>query len=196
MQKRDAFNELFATGFDYDFYRSRSDRQKPRMELSTTTTENELSKLSKEKIEKVNKKLKVLLIAENWCGDCANAVPVIAGIASKMDQWDFKIVGKDDIENEEILDHYKTAGRMKIPVIIFADEDGDEVIRWAERPTRSYRILHDLSLRRLPKEEYMALYKSMPELKTDSVAKEIFKELLEKAEHTASMLQILPKKSN
>ncbi len=194
MQRKEAFNRLFSMGFDFEFYKSRSDRQKPRMNLSLETTEKEVAKLTDEQLSKINQKMKVLLIGENWCGDCANAVPVIAGLASRMDNWEFKIVGKDDIKEEAILDHYKTAGRMKIPVIVFADEDGDEVIRWSERPTRSYKLLYDLSLRRLPKEEYMALYKSMPELKTDSVAKEIFKELLAKAEHTAAMLKILPKK--
>ncbi|MCY3411326.1 MAG: thioredoxin family protein [Candidatus Heimdallarchaeota archaeon] len=196
MKRRDVFNQLFDNGFDYETYLTRSDRQKPRMELAIKTAEEEAAKLDSALKERLNKKMKILLIGENWCGDCANAVPVVAAFTSIFDQWEFKIFGKDDIEDEEILDFYTTAGRMKIPVVIFADEDGDEVTRWAERPARSYRILYDLQLQRLPKEEYMALYKSHEDLKTDSVAREIFRELFEKAEYVVSMLQILPKKRN
>lgn len=190
----DSFNHLFSMGFDYEFYKNRSDRQKPRMELAWETAEEEASKLPQELVDRLNVKLKVLLIGENWCGDCANGVPAMASLANRFDNWEFSIVGKDDLEDQSILEQYATAGRIKIPVIIFADEDGDEITRWVERPKRSYKLLYKIQEERLPKEEYIAKYKSTPELKTDSVVRETIRELVELAEYSAVLLRILPKK--
>ncbi|MHA2278221.1 MAG: hypothetical protein ACXAC2_20765, partial [Candidatus Kariarchaeaceae archaeon] len=65
---------------------------------------------------------------------------------------------------------------------------------WVERPTSSYRLLADLQAQKLPKEEYMAKYKSMPELKVPSLTGEILKELIEAADRATAMTQILPTK--
>ena len=137
--------------------------------------------------------MKVLCIGENWCGDCTNAIPVISKLAESIENWEFVIASKTGFEEEFSL-VYSTAARQKIPVIIFADEDGDEISRWIERPTRSYRLLADLQAQKLPKEEYIAKYKSFAELKVPSLTEEILRELMETADRASAMIQILPTK--
>jgi len=193
MSRNEAFNTLFANGMSYEDYVQRSDRHQERMQLSSTATDHYLSETDPELKEAANHPMKVVCIAENWCGDCANGVPVIAKMAEVMDNWTFKIAPRDDYE-DLVEQYYTTAGRKKIPVIIFADEDGDEVTRWVERPTQSYQILADLQARKLPKEEYISEYKSNPSLKPPKVSHIITDELLNAAVKTASMLKIMPKK--
>ena len=115
-------------------------------------SEKEIKKFSQVQISRLNESLRVLCIAEPWCGDCANGVPIIAKLAGELDNWDFRIVPRDSFR-EEVDRFYTTAGRKKIPIVIFADEDGDEITRWIERPTRSYHLLGKLRDQNLSKEE-------------------------------------------
>jgi len=163
------------------------------MKLSYDETGKLLAEIDQKSLDTANGTIKVLCIAENWCGDCANGVPVIARLAEEMDQWDFKIAARDD--HEELVElYYTTAGRKKIPVIVFADEDGDEICRWTERPLRSYQLLKELMEKKLPKEEYMSEYRKNPELKPPQVTENILTELLNLATRAATITAILPKK--
>jgi thiol-disulfide isomerase/thioredoxin len=186
---------MFEAGVSYERYieLTLNEKVKDRMTGHWQAAEELINNLDPQKLNQLNRKLKVLCIGENWCGDCANGIPVIARLAESLDNWEFVIAPKTPFE-EDFPQFYSTAGRQKIPVIVFADEDGDEISRWVERPTRSYRLLADLQAQKLPKEEYMAKYKSMPELKVPSLTGEILKELIEAADRATAMTQILPTK--
>ncbi|MCE7735390.1 MAG: hypothetical protein GPJ54_10965 [Candidatus Heimdallarchaeota archaeon] len=195
MNRQETFLKIFNAGISYDRYveLTLKDRVKDRMLGHLEATDELIKNMDPHKLERLNRKMKVLCIGENWCGDCANAIPVISKLAESMENWGFVIASKTAFEEEFPL-FYSTAGRQKIPVIIFADEDGDEISRWVERPTRSYRLLADLQAQKLPKEEYIARYKSFPELKVPSLTDEILKELIETADRATAMIQILPTK--
>jgi hypothetical protein len=195
MNRQENFLKIFNAGISYDRYveLTLNEKVKDRMENHRQVAAELVSNLSSDKLNQLNRKLKVLCIAENWCGDCTNAVPVIAELAQVVDNWEFVIAPKTPFE-EDFPMFYATAGRHKIPVIIFADEDGDEISRWVERPTRSYRLLAELQSQKLPKEQYMAKYKSMPELKVPSLTEEILKELIGAADRATALIQILPTK--
>lgn len=197
MTQREAFNKLFAAGFSYDHYMTLEmrDKVKERIKTHWNATEDILKTKSTEELQRINHKIKVLVISESWCGDCTNAIPVISKLAEKMDKWDFKIVTKAPFE-EEVKFHYLTAGRQKIPVIIFADEDGDEIDRWIERPGRSYRLMASLQAEKLPKEEYMKKYRSIMEFKPPSLTEEILNELIGRADKATSMIKIMPSKKS
>jgi hypothetical protein len=193
VNKRDAFNSLFDAGMNYEGYKKRSPKHHERMQAHWNAADAALRKIPYETIKRLNRPLKVLCIAENWCGDCANDIPVIARMSDQFDQWDLSIVGRE-AHDDLVVEYYLTAGRKKIPVIVFADDDGDEIVRWIERPTRSYRILADLQSERLPKEEYIQKYQSISELKAPSLSEEILRELLDCADKAVSMIRILPVK--
>lgn len=195
MNRQEAFLKIFNAGVSYQRYveLTLNDKVKDRMSRHYETTKELISKIDDKKLARINRKMKVLVIGENWCGDCANGIPVISVLAETLGNWEFAIASKTPFE-EEFIRHYCTAGRQKIPVIIFSDDDGDEIYRWVERPTRSYIILADLQSKKLPKEEYIAKYKSNPELKVPNLTEEIFRELLDAADRATAMIQILPTK--
>ncbi|MCH8907970.1 MAG: thioredoxin family protein, partial [Candidatus Heimdallarchaeota archaeon] len=78
MDRRDTFNHLFDAGFDYETYAARSDRHDERMKTNYRITGEFLSENSVTNVEYINKSMKFLWIAENWCGDCGHGVPIIA----------------------------------------------------------------------------------------------------------------------
>ncbi|MFX1285040.1 MAG: thioredoxin family protein [Promethearchaeota archaeon] len=189
MKKRESFYKLFDNGISYKKYVERSESHVDRMEDSWLASQTAVKGLSQDHIARLNEKLRVLCIAENWCGDCANAVPVIAKLADELPKWDFRIAARDKFSREVEM-FYTTAGRKKIPVIIFADEEGDEVMRWIERPMRNYQLLGLLRDQNLSKEEFMDKYNNTPEFRPPSVSEEIFHELITVADKVASILHI------
>ncbi|MHA2225051.1 MAG: thioredoxin family protein [Candidatus Hodarchaeales archaeon] len=191
MDKQDSFNKLFDNGISYEEYVKKSDKYGDRMNNSFLAGQNAVKRILREQISRMNEKLHVLCIAESWCIDCANGVPVIAMLANMIPNWDIRIASRDDFRSEFEL-FYQTAGRKKIPVIIFADEDGDEIMRWIERPTRSYQLLGTIRDRYLRKEEFIQKYNDTLEFHPPFVSEEILNELVILAEKAASIVHVNP----
>ena len=191
MKKQEIFNILFENGIFYEEYVKKSDKYKEIMNNNLTAGQKAVQKLSPDRISRMNENLRVLCIAENWCIDCANGVPVIAMLAGMAPNWNFRIVYREDFIKEFEF-FYMTAGRKKIPVIIFADEDGDEIMRWIERPMRSYQLLGELGEKNLPKEEFIQKYNDTLELKPPFVSEEILRELVPIAEKAALIVRLNP----
>lgn len=189
MRKREIFNKMFESGISYEEYTKKSVNHLERMKDSWSISEKEVKKLSQSQISGLNEELLVLCIAESWCGDCANGVPIIANLAEEFDNWDFRIVSRD-IFPEEVEMFYTTAGRKKIPLVIFADEEGDEIMRWVERPTRSYHLLGRLRDQNLSKEEFLEQYKTLNEFKPPSISQEILRELITVADRASSIVHL------
>lgn len=189
MRKRDIFNKMFESGISYEEYTKKSDRYVERMKESWFIIAKEVKEISLAQISSLNVKLHVLCIAENWCSDSANGVPVIARLAEECNNWDFRIVPRDNF-TEEVERIYTTVGRKKIPLIIFADEEGDEIIRWVERPTRSYHLLGILRDQNLSKEEFLEQYNALNEFKNPSISLEILRELIVVADKASAIVHI------
>ena len=196
MNQREAFNTLFNSGKTFDDYKSTVDRDGAirKMEAHLAACDDCIQEF-KPTLQTSNLPLKILVIAESWCGDCANALPVMARLSREQNQWDLKIVKRD--ENEEIIKKfYLTGGRKKVPVVIFADSDGDEMARWVERPNRSYRVIRELKEKKLSKEDYIAQYKQLPELQAPSLTREIAREFVEVTTRVTDMIDILPSRKD
>ncbi|MHA2231695.1 MAG: thioredoxin family protein [Candidatus Hodarchaeales archaeon] len=191
MKRQECFNKLFENGISYEEYVKKSEKYRERMNDIWTLSQKVVQRLYQEKISRMNEKLHVLCIAENWCIDCANGVPIIALLADMTPNWDFCIVSRD-VFREEFEMFYQTAGRKKIPVILFADEDGDEILRWVEKPTRSYQQLSILRDKTLSKEEFIQKYNDTVEFQPAFVSQEILNEVIPAAEKAVSIAHFNP----
>lgn len=74
---------------------------------------------------------RLLVLADDWCGDAVNTVPVAAALAQAVGA-DLRIVEREAYP--EIMDAHLTNGARSIPVVIRLD--GDERCQgwWAPRP--------------------------------------------------------------
>lgn len=77
-------------------------------------------------------RLRLLAIVEDWCGDAANSVPVIARLAELIAGWELRVVRRD--EHLELMDAYLTEGARSIPIVIALSEDMHEIGHWGPRP--------------------------------------------------------------
>jgi hypothetical protein len=73
-----------------------------------------------------------LMLAENWCGDVHRNSPMLARIVEGMPQCELRVFFRD--QNLDLTDVFLNNGYRSIPVVVFFDQDWNEVARWIERP--------------------------------------------------------------
>jgi Thioredoxin len=76
---------------------------------------------------------KLLAIAEDWCGDASNTVPIIARLVDRIPSLELRVIPRD--ENPELMNQYLTNGSKSIPIVIALDDEFKEIGRWGPRPT-------------------------------------------------------------
>jgi hypothetical protein len=78
-------------------------------------------------------RLKLLAIAEDWCGDASNTVPILARFASQVPGLELRVIMRD--RYPEVMDRYLTNGSRSIPIVVVLNELNEEVGHWGPRPT-------------------------------------------------------------
>ena len=94
--------------------------------------------------------LRLLILAEDWCGDAANTVPVLAKLGAEVENVDVRIIKRD--ENPEVMDQYLTNGARSIPIAILLDSEWNELGHWGPRPRELQQWVMD-NKDMIPKEE-------------------------------------------
>ena len=76
---------------------------------------------------------KLLALSEDWCGDAANTLPVLAALADSAPSLGLRVLGRDD--NPALMDMHLTGGTARsIPVVLLLDAEGREHGWWGPRP--------------------------------------------------------------
>src|SRR6476469_16531 len=83
------------------------------------------------------KKLNVMVLAEDWCGDVLRYLPIFQQIAETVPNWEVRVFLRD--ENTDLADLCLKEGKYRaIPVIKFLDENMGEMSCFIERPMAVY----------------------------------------------------------
>lgn len=82
-----------------------------------------------------------LVIAEGWCGDAAQILPIIKLMAEASEYIDLKIVLRD--ENEALMNQFLTNGAKSIPKLIVLDENLNLINHWGPRPEAAKNLIID-----------------------------------------------------
>ena len=104
----------------------------------------EVSKETQKSLDHLSKSFTFLVIAEGWCGDAAQILPIINKIAEASNKIDFKIVLRD--ENEDLMNQYLTNGSKSIPKVIIIDQENNVVNSWGPRPSIASKMVVDYKL--------------------------------------------------
>jgi hypothetical protein len=79
------------------------------------------------------KPLRVLVLAEDWCGDVVANLPVLGRLDKEVPTLDVRIFYRD--QNLDLMERWLNQGKYQsIPVFVFFDENFRELGHWIERP--------------------------------------------------------------
>ena len=83
-----------------------------------------------------------MVLAEGWCGDAAQIVPVIYKMSEVTENVSLKIALRDD--NDALMQHFLTSGGKAIPKLLILDADTLEVLAdWGPRPHGAKQLILD-----------------------------------------------------
>lgn len=102
-------------------------------------------------IEKISSPQIWIVITEDWCGDSAQSLPVIASLSEINNNISLKIVLRDS--NLDLMDLYLTHGKRSIPKLITFDNELNEIFQWGPRPQAAKSLVDELSKKGLNKQE-------------------------------------------
>jgi hypothetical protein len=123
-----------------------------------------------------------LVITEDWCGDSAQTLPLLAAIAHLNPMIDFKIIDRDT--NPEVMDRYLTKGSRSIPILVARDGEGRDLWTWGPRPDAMLALIEEWKAAGRPKEDwYTELHTWYANDKGQSTEADIIKRLATESDH-------------
>ncbi|NIP78450.1 MAG: hypothetical protein GWM90_04300 [Gemmatimonadetes bacterium] len=75
---------------------------------------------------------RLLALAEDWCGDALNILPVVARLAEGAGNLELRVVRRD--EHPALMARHLTRGSRSIPVLILLDGSSEPRGWWGPRP--------------------------------------------------------------
>jgi hypothetical protein len=130
-------DDVFAGGEPYSAYRERIMAAGGIMKDLLTASELILAEqeLDLAPFAALPKPLRVLVLSEDWCGDCTDNLPILDRLARESGKLDVRIVPRD--AHLEIMDAHLKYGKFRaIPLILFLDDAGEVLGQLIERPER------------------------------------------------------------
>jgi len=144
--------ERFNQGMTYEEYRNQMNRNRERFDETEAAVN--LDPADVQAFSSLPHPLKVLVIAEDWCGDVISNLPVLGKLAAASDgKLDVRVFLRD--QNLDLIDQYLKEGKYRsIPVFVFFDQDFNELGHMIERPASVTQMLA---------EKRAAIYASNPQ---------------------------------
>ncbi|MCD7036498.1 thioredoxin family protein [Metabacillus sp. GX 13764] len=103
--------------------------------------------------------LRAVVLTADWCGDAMVNLPIFMRMAQES-CLEARYLIRD--ENLELMDQYLTNGRARsIPIIVFFNQQGDEIAKWGPRAQQVEAIVGEMKKNLPPKEspEFEAAFK-------------------------------------
>jgi hypothetical protein len=119
----------FATGLSWKDYMAQMGDTKARTEENyqkSALTEDE-----KKFFSGVKNVRYVIMLAENWCGDVHRNSPLVAHVVDAIPNAELRVFFRD--QATDLRDTFLNNGYQSIPVVVFFDQNWNEVGRWYER---------------------------------------------------------------
>lgn len=122
--------ERFEQGMTYEQYKAQMTRNQER--FAANERELALAPADLAAFQGLPQPLHVLVIAEDWCGDVIDNLPILGRIAQESGKLDLRVFLRD--QNLDLIDQYLKEGQFRsIPVFVFFDDAFNEIGRFIER---------------------------------------------------------------
>lgn len=120
----------FESGLTYEAFKAQMTRNQDRLIANEDRVRIDPADL--EAFRTLPEPVKVMAIAEDWCGDVVANLPVLGRLAAESGKLDVRVALRD---STDLIDSYLNGGEFKsIPVFVFLDADFNEIGVFIERP--------------------------------------------------------------
>src|SRR5712691_1256590 len=118
--------EQFQAGMTYDAYKAQMTRNKEQVEQNETDVQ--LKPDDVQAIRSLPSPLNVLALAEDWCGDVVDNLPILGKLAQESNgKLNVRILLRDQEPGSQVMDAHLNRGQFKsIPTVIFLDGEFNE----------------------------------------------------------------------
>lgn len=123
--------ERFEQGMTYDEFKERMTRNQERFAANERQLALDPTDLAA--FQHVPQSLNVLVLAEDWCGDVIDNLPILGRIAQESGKLNLRVFLRD--QNLDLIDQYLKDGQFRsIPVFAFFDQQFNAIGHFIERP--------------------------------------------------------------
>lgn len=123
--------ERFEKGMTYDEYKAQMTRNQERFAANERQVALDPADLAA--FKNLPRPVDVLVLAEDWCGDVIDNLPILGRIAAESGTLNLRVFLRD--KHPDLMDQYLNNGQFRsIPAFVFFDEHFDELGRFIERP--------------------------------------------------------------
>jgi hypothetical protein len=105
-----------------------------------------------DRVAALGEQFRVMVLAEDWCGDASNSVPVLAKWAELAPNVELRILRRD--EHPEVMDRYLTDGARSIPVAVLLTHSMEELGSWGPRPAELQALVMEQRRAGRTKQDY------------------------------------------
>ncbi|UOK43424.1 MULTISPECIES: thioredoxin family protein [Flavobacterium] len=96
----------------------------------------------KVRLGKLKNKYTWLVLAEGWCGDAAQVLPIINKMDAIAENVNLRIVFRD--ENDPLMQEFLSNGARSIPKLIIVNSENHDVLAaWGARPEGATRLIKE-----------------------------------------------------
>jgi hypothetical protein len=97
---------------------------------------------NKEKLRSLKEEYIWLVIAEGWCGDAAQLLPILEKMTFESDKIELRIVLRD--ENDDLMNLFLTNKSKSIPKLIVINKSTGNVLgKWGPRPKTANELIEN-----------------------------------------------------
>lgn len=123
--------ERFEQGMTYDEFKEQMTRNQER--FAANERQLALAPADLAAFQQLPHPLNVLVLAEDWCGDVVDNLPILGRIAQESGKLNLRVFLRD--QSLDLMDQYLKDGQFRsIPVFVFFDEHFNEIGHFTERP--------------------------------------------------------------
>ncbi|HAQ23593.1 MAG TPA: thiol reductase thioredoxin, partial [Acidimicrobiaceae bacterium] len=91
------------------------------------------------RLQQFSRKMKVLVLAGAWCGDCVNQCPIFARFTEANPLVQVRFLDRDD--NPDVTHRLQVNGGQRVPVVVFLSDDDHLCGIFGDRTLSKYRAM-------------------------------------------------------
>lgn len=133
------FDDQFSCGLTYQAFLDRYASPDQKRRWNDFFDCVSLSDTQKQLLGSFTRRMKVIVLAGTWCGDCVNQCPMFEHFAQACPLIEIRYFDRD--ANPELAQAMHTCGAARVPSVVFLSEDGHVCGRYGDRTLSKYRSI-------------------------------------------------------